>query len=160
MLCFWTLSIVLSLSKSHPVCLSKHVSPEIGTSSIDWAQLSRFYLKTETTQSHLLTHFSTWPLSCQHFSICTEIFSTILLSQFSSFFSFLGWGETESTWYVGHWLASCTSPGWWVWSSRWNENWQGKSKYSEEISPSATLCTTNPTLPGLEPGPPRWEAGD
>jgi hypothetical protein len=27
------------------------------------------------------------------------------------FFSFLGWGETESTWYVGHYLAYCTSPG-------------------------------------------------
>jgi hypothetical protein len=25
--------------------------PEIGTSSIDWAQLSRFYLKTETESS-------------------------------------------------------------------------------------------------------------
>jgi hypothetical protein len=22
-----------------------------------------------------------------------------------------GWGETESTWYVGHYLAYCTSPG-------------------------------------------------
>jgi hypothetical protein len=27
------------------------------------------------------------------------------------FFSFLGWGETESTWYVGHYLVYCTSPG-------------------------------------------------
>ena len=28
--------------------------------------------------------------------------------------------------------------------------------------PSATLSTTNPTWtdPGIEPGPPRWEAGD
>jgi hypothetical protein len=25
--------------------------------------------------------------------------------------SFLGWGETESTWYVGHYLAYCTAPG-------------------------------------------------
>jgi hypothetical protein len=33
---------------------------------------------------------------------------------FSSFFSFLGWGETESTWYVGHYLAYCTSPGWYM----------------------------------------------
>jgi hypothetical protein len=38
-LCFWTLSIVLLLSKNRP------------TSSIDWAQLSRFYLKTETESS-------------------------------------------------------------------------------------------------------------
>jgi hypothetical protein len=27
------------------------------------------------------------------------------------FFSFSGWGETESTWYVGQYLAYCTSPG-------------------------------------------------
>jgi hypothetical protein len=29
------------------------------------------------------------------------------------FFSFLGWGETKSTWYlyVGHCLAYCTTPG-------------------------------------------------
>jgi hypothetical protein len=38
---------------------------------------------------------------------------------------------------------------WWMWSSRWNENWQGKSEYSEK-SNSATLSTTNPTLP--DPG--------
>jgi hypothetical protein len=29
----------------------------------------------------------------------------------SCFFSFLGWGETESTWYVGQYFAYCTSPG-------------------------------------------------
>jgi hypothetical protein len=28
-----------------------------------------------------------------------------------------------------------------VWSSRWNENWQGKLKYSEKTCPSATLPT-------------------
>jgi hypothetical protein len=38
---------------------------------------------------------------------------------------------------------------WWVWSSRWNENWQGKPKYSEKTYPSATLSTTNPTWPDL-----------
>jgi hypothetical protein len=39
---------------------------------------------------------------------------------------------------------------WWVWSSRWNENWQGKLKYSDETCPNATLSTTNPHL-GLNP---------
>jgi hypothetical protein len=34
---------------------------------------------------------------------------------------------------------------WWVWSSRWNENWQGKPKYSEKTCSNATLSTTNPT---------------
>jgi hypothetical protein len=34
---------------------------------------------------------------------------------------------------------------WWMWSSRWNDNWQWKPKYSEKTCPSATLSTTNPT---------------
>jgi hypothetical protein len=34
-----------------PVYISKHNVPEIGTSSIVWAQLSRFYLKTEKESS-------------------------------------------------------------------------------------------------------------
>jgi hypothetical protein len=75
---------------------------------------------------------------------------------------FFDWDETQPIWYVGHYLAYCTSP-WWqtmmtVGSSRWNENWQGKQKYSEKTCPSATLSTTNPTLSGLERGPSRWEA--
>jgi hypothetical protein len=45
-----------------------------------------------------------------------------------------------------------TAPGdrWsWVWSSRWNENWQGKPKYLEKHCPSATLSTTKPKRPDL-----------
>jgi hypothetical protein len=38
---------------------------------------------------------------------------------------------------------------WWVWSSQWNENWQGKLKYSEKTCPSVTFSATNPTLPDL-----------
>jgi hypothetical protein len=45
--------------------------------------------------------------------------------RFSSLSKFVGWGEAESTWHVGHYLAYCTSP-------------------------SATLSTTNPTWP--DPG--------
>jgi hypothetical protein len=43
---------------------------------------------------------------------------------------------------------------WLVCCSRWNENWQGKPKYSEKTCPSATLFTTNSTSPdlGLNPG--------
>jgi hypothetical protein len=44
---------------------------------------------------------------------------------------------------------------WWVWRSRWNENWQGKPKYSEKTCPSATLFTTNPTWPDLGSNPGR-----
>jgi hypothetical protein len=37
----------------------------------------------------------------------------------------------------------------WVWSSRWNKNWQGKPKYSEKTCSNAILSTTNPTWPDL-----------
>jgi hypothetical protein len=32
----------------------------------------------------------------------------------------------------------------WMWSSQWNDNWQGKPKYSEKIYPIAILSATNP----------------
>jgi hypothetical protein len=60
-----------------------------------------------------------------------------------------------STRHGGHWLAYCTCPRWlWWWRIWWNEDWQGKPKYSEKTYPSATLSTINPTLPdlGLNPG--------
>jgi hypothetical protein len=47
-------------------------------------------------------------------------------------------------------LAYCTAPNdrWgWLWSNWWNEDWQGKPKYSEKTCPCATLSTTNPTWP-------------
>jgi hypothetical protein len=44
---------------------------------------------------------------------------------------------------------------WWVWSSRWNENWRGKPKYLEKNCLSSTLPTTNRTWLdlGSNPGP-------
>jgi hypothetical protein len=64
--------------------------------------------------------------------------------------------QTGSTRHRGHLLSYCACP-WWLWRwriIRWNENWQGKPKYSEKTCPSATLSTTNPTWPdpGLNPG--------
>jgi hypothetical protein len=72
-LCFWTLSIVLSLSKKRPDYFSKHNVSETGfclrlqvkptqlgpidraspylRTSIDWARMKRFYLKTGTESS-------------------------------------------------------------------------------------------------------------
>jgi hypothetical protein len=47
-------------------------------------------------------------------------------------------------------LAYCTAPydRWgWLWSNWWNEDWQGKPKYSEKSCPSAILSITNPTWP-------------
>jgi hypothetical protein len=63
--------------------------------------------------------------------------------------------QAGSTLHVGHWMAYCTCPGWlWLWRNWWNEDWQGKPKYSEKTCPSATLSTTNPTCPdpGSNPG--------
>jgi hypothetical protein len=65
--------------------------------------------------------------------------------------------KTGSTRHVGHWMAYCSCPGWlwwwWWWRIWWNEEWQGKPKYSEKTYLSATL-STNPTWPdpGLNPG--------
>jgi hypothetical protein len=42
-----------------------------------------------------------------------------------------------------------------MWSSRWNENWQGKPKYSEKTCPSTTLSTTDPTSSELGSNPGR-----
>jgi hypothetical protein len=67
----------------------------------------------------------------------------------------VGWSPAGSTRHGGHWLAYCTSPGWlWWWRIWWNEDWQGKPKYSEKTYPSATLSTTNPPWPdpGSNPG--------
>jgi hypothetical protein len=71
--------------------------------------------------------------------------------------SFSGWGETESTWYVSHYLAIVPAPDdrWWLWSSWWNEDWQGKPKYSEKTCPSATVSSTIPTWPDLGANPGR-----
>jgi hypothetical protein len=64
--------------------------------------------------------------------------------------------QTGSTRHRGHLLSYCACPGWlWGWRIiRWNEDWQGKPKYSEKPFPSATLSTTNPTWPdpGSNPG--------
>jgi hypothetical protein len=51
--------------------------------------------------------------------------------------------------------APAPSGRWWVWSSRWNENWQEKPKYSDKTCPSATLSTTNPTWTDLGSNPGR-----
>jgi hypothetical protein len=57
-------------------------------------------------------------------------------------------GVGLSPWYCGHFWPIVQTPM--IdeddfWSNWWNENWQGKRKYSEKTYPSATLSTTNPT---------------
>jgi hypothetical protein len=72
---------------------------------------------------------------------------------FLSFFKFLGvvWdlsplGTSDTNW------STVTVPDHrlrWMWSSRWNENWQGQQKYSEKNYPTATSSTIKPTWPDL-----------
>jgi hypothetical protein len=82
------------------------------------------------------------------------------VTQFLVSFSFLvPWGGvrlsplgTSAT----NWpIVPAPDDSWWVWSSRWNENWEGKPKYSEKTCPSVTLSTTNPTWPNLGSKPGR-----
>jgi hypothetical protein len=61
------------------------------------------------------------------------------------------------SWYCGHYWPIVPAPDdmwWWLWRNWWNEDWQGKPKYSENTCPSASLSTTNPTWldPGWNPG--------
>jgi hypothetical protein len=55
---------------------------------------------------------------------------------------------------MAYWQAPDDRWGW-LWSNWWNEDWQGKPKYSEKTCPSATLPTTNPTWPDLGSNPGR-----
>jgi hypothetical protein len=50
-----------------------------------------------------------------------------------------GWSPAGSTRHGGHWLVSCTCPGWLWWRIWWNKDWQGKPKYSEKTR-QAALC--------------------
>jgi hypothetical protein len=69
---------------------------------------------------------------------------------------FIASGMGLSPLYCGHFWPIVLAPDvrWgWLWSNWWNEDWQGKPKYSEKTCPSSTLSTTNPTWsdPGLNP---------
>jgi hypothetical protein len=56
-----------------------------------------------------------------------------------------------------HWpiIPSPDDRWWWLWSNWWNEDWQGKPKYSEKTCLIATLSTTNLTWPDLGSKPDR-----
>jgi hypothetical protein len=61
---------------------------------------------------------------------------------------FIASGVGLSPLYCGHFWPTVPAPDdrWgWLWSNWWNEDWQGKPKYSEKTCSSATLSTTNPT---------------
>jgi hypothetical protein len=77
---------------------------------------------------------------------------TDIYSHLSSFFFLVSWdgmrlsplGTSAINWPI---VPAPDDRWWWVWSGRWNENWQVKPKYADKTYPSATLSTTNPTWP-------------
>jgi hypothetical protein len=74
------------------------------------------------------------------FNMCYVLFSYAFIILWQRFLG-VGWN---------YWpIVPAPDDRWLVWSSRWNENWHGKPKYSEKTCPSATLFTTNPTWPDL-----------
>jgi hypothetical protein len=75
------------------------------------------------------------------------------------FFFLVSWGGVRLS-PLGTSATNCsTVPApddrWWVWSRRWNKNWQGKPKYSDKTFPTAALSTTKPTWPYLSLNPGR-----
>jgi hypothetical protein len=72
----------------------------------------------------------------------------VSLVSHASLFFIVSWGEVRlSTLDMSatNWPIEPAPDDKLVWSSRWNKNWQGKPKYSEETRHSATLSATNLT---------------
>jgi hypothetical protein len=73
------------------------------------------------------------------------------VSEFRVFFFLLSWGGVRlgplgtpaTNWPI---VPAPDDRWWWMLSSQWNENWQGKPRYLEKTCPSATLSTTKPIL--------------
>jgi hypothetical protein len=75
------------------------------------------------------------------------------LSVENFFFSFIGSGETESTWYVGHYLAYCTSPGWWM-TMREEQSAEWVARETATLSATNSRRTELRSNPGLRCGKP------
>jgi hypothetical protein len=101
-------------------------------------------------------------VECRYLSYISEMILYIYgrrticrLNRSVIFFKFVGSDEVPR--YCGHFWPIVQTPDdrWgWLWSNWWDEDWQGKPKYSEKTCPSAILSTTNSTWsdPGSNPG--------
>jgi hypothetical protein len=96
-------------------------------------------INTSTTYSEFLEQMS----DC-------NFFKDSYTCRINFFFKLVGWDFG----YCGHYWPVPDDRWWWLWRNWWNEDWQGKPKYSEKTYLSATLSATNPTWldPGVNPG--------
>jgi hypothetical protein len=130
----WQLVLGLSLFSLY----SLHHNFTRSSFSVCCTHVSSF--KTLWVQSLVpwIVTFSFWIITIKQYTVRT------------TFFLFVRWDFG----YCGRYWPILPAPDdrWrWLWRNLWNEDWQGKPKYSY---PSATLSTTNPTWldPGSNPG--------
>jgi hypothetical protein len=64
------------------------------------------------------------------------LFYSIKCERSQFFFNFLIWGQTESTWYVGHKLAYFTSPGWQMMNMEHSVECEGRGNRSTRAKPA------------------------
>jgi hypothetical protein len=116
-----------------------------------WQCLGITLLSKTAILRHMLSHTAQ---GSQHCSVNKSMLR-------ARYFFYYWWGGTKCLGtaqvprYCGHFWPIVQTPDdrWgWFWSNCWNEDWQGKPKYSEKTCPSATLSTTKShmTRPGLE----------
>jgi hypothetical protein len=95
---FLMLSWSVFSSKYHDVC-SLAEAPAVGSGAPHTWNIGNTLHNIHKTEDYSLLWCVMWRAAFKN-----------LLAPFSGY-SFLGWGETESTWYIGHYLVYCTSPG-------------------------------------------------
>jgi hypothetical protein len=126
----------------------RHGSPTVGRNPL-WRLSKYARILFKINLSILNANF--WPIKWIG-NVPRKIFVKIVLTvdwHFHSvvyFFYLVSWGGVRLT-SATNW-AIVPAPNdrwWWMWSSGWNENRQGKPKYSQKTCPSSTLSTTYST---------------